>query len=63
MTPWRIFRAAALADARALRLLGPGAKVAPTDLGAALADADYLEMRERESERAREYRARKKAAA
>lgn len=58
MTPWRIFRAAAVADARALRLLPVGTRTAATDLAAALADAEYLEHRERENQRAREYRRR-----
>lgn len=53
-----VWLAAARADARALRLLPPGTKTAPTDLSAALADAAYLAKRERENERTRKYRER-----
>lgn len=58
MTAWRIFHAAARADARALRLLPIGTKVAPTDLAAALADADYLARRARINEQVRGWRER-----
>lgn len=61
MTPWRIFHAAARADARALRLLPIGTRHAPTDLAAALADAEWLTRRERENQRARNYRERRVA--
>jgi hypothetical protein len=59
--PWRVWQAAAVADARALRLLSVGTLVAPTDLDAALADADYLEMRRAENARSVAYRRRKRA--
>ena len=59
--PWRVWQAAAVADARALRLLPAGTPVSPTNLDAALADADYLDMRAAENARAVDYRRRKKA--
>lgn len=59
--PWRVWQAAAVADARALRLLTAGTLVKPTDLDAALADADYLAIRQAENARAVDYRRRKKA--
>jgi len=56
--PWRVFLAAARQEARALRLLPPGTKVTALDLAAALADAQYAEMRSAENERARRHRER-----
>ena len=59
--PWRLWRAAAVAESRALRLLGRPTRCRPLDLDAVLDDAEYLEMRAAESERARNYRARKRS--
>lgn len=58
MTPelWRIWRAAALAESRALRLLPLGIRCQPLDLAAAVDDARYLARRSAENARARRYR-------
>ena len=58
--PTRIWQAAAVTDARALRLLPAGTPVAPTDLDAALADHHYLKARAYENARAANYRTQKR---
>ena len=61
MPPWRVFQQAARADARALRLLDPGTRHRPTDLAAALDDADYLEARRHANQRTQAWRKRTSA--
>jgi len=54
--PWRVWRAAAVADSRALRHLPAGVSHRPTNLQAALDDALYLIGRQRENERVKKWR-------
>jgi len=57
---WRVWRDAAVAESRALRLLPPNVKCRPLCLRSALDDDRYLMMRASENDRARQYRATKK---